>query len=83
MHDVDYLETGEKEEANITKMVSSRIIAAAVAEVGDTYVAAEMVIINTLKEYGPDLKKLHEARKESKRQMDVLGQRVHRLIGLF
>jgi 4-hydroxy-4-methyl-2-oxoglutarate aldolase len=53
-------------------------IAAEVAEVGDAYVAAEMVIINALKEFGPDLKKLKEARKESKRQMDVLRKRVAR-----
>jgi len=53
-------------------------IASEVAEVGDAYVAAEMVIINTLKEFGPDLKKYHEARKESKRQMDVLRKKVAR-----
>jgi 4-hydroxy-4-methyl-2-oxoglutarate aldolase len=53
-------------------------IAAEVAEVGDAYVAAEMVIINTLKEFGRDLKKLKEARKESKRQMDVLRKQVTR-----
>ena len=51
-------------------------IASEVAEVGDAYVAAEMVIINALKEFGPDMKKLHEARKESKRQMQVLRERV-------
>ncbi len=54
-------------------------IASEVAEVGDAYVAAEMVIINTLKEFGPDLTKLKEARKESKRQMDILRKQVFRL----
>ena len=51
-------------------------IASEIAEVGNAYVAAEMVIINALKEFGPDLKKLHEARLESKRQMDVLRKSV-------
>ena len=53
-------------------------IASEVAEVGDAYVAAEMVILDTLREFGPDLKKLHEARMESKRQMDGLRQRVRK-----
>ena len=53
-------------------------IASEIAEVGDAYVAAEMVIIDTLKEFGPDLKKYHEARKESKRQMQVLREQVSR-----
>jgi regulator of RNase E activity RraA len=47
-----------------------------VAEVGDAYVAAEMVILNALREFGPDLKKLKEARIESKRQMKALQARV-------
>jgi 4-hydroxy-4-methyl-2-oxoglutarate aldolase len=51
-------------------------IASEVAEVGDAYVAAEMVIINALKAFGPDLKRLQEARKESKRQMQVLREQV-------
>ena len=51
-------------------------IASEIAEVGDAYVAAEMVIINALKEFGPDLAKLKDARKESKRQMQVLRERV-------
>jgi 4-hydroxy-4-methyl-2-oxoglutarate aldolase len=51
-------------------------IASEVSEVGDAYVAAEMVIIHALKEFGPDLKKLSEARKESKRQMQVLREQV-------
>jgi 4-hydroxy-4-methyl-2-oxoglutarate aldolase len=55
-------------------------IASEVAEVGDAYVAAEMVIINALKEFGPDPKKLHEARKESKRQMLVLREQVARKV---
>ncbi len=53
-------------------------IAAEVAEVGDAYVAAEMVILDTLHQFGPDAKKLHEARLESKRQMDELRKRVSR-----
>ena len=55
-----------------------KAIAAEVAEVGDAYVAAEMVIINTLKERGADHQRLKEARKESKRQMEVLRERVGR-----
>jgi 4-hydroxy-4-methyl-2-oxoglutarate aldolase len=55
-------------------------IASEIAEVGDAYVAAEMVIINALKEFGPDPKKLHEARKESKRQMLVLREQVARKV---
>lgn len=55
-------------------------IAGEVTEVGDAYVAAEMVIIKTLREFGPDLKKLQEARKESKRQMQVLRERVARKV---
>lgn len=53
-------------------------IAAEVAEVGDAYVAAEMVIINALKEFGADLKKLQQARQESKRQMNFLRQQVQK-----
>jgi regulator of RNase E activity RraA len=53
-------------------------IASEVAEVGDAYVAAEMVILNTLREFGPDQAKYREARKESKRQMAVLRARVSR-----
>jgi 4-hydroxy-4-methyl-2-oxoglutarate aldolase len=51
-------------------------IASEIAEVGDDYVAAEMVIINALKEFGPDAKKLAEARKESKHQMQGLRAQV-------
>ena len=53
-----------------------REIASEVAEVGDAYVTAEMVILNALRQSGPDLKKLHEARLESKRLMDRLRQQV-------
>lgn len=53
-------------------------IACEVAEIGDAYVAAEAVIMDALREFGPDLKKLHEARLESKRQMDALRQQVSR-----
>jgi hypothetical protein len=51
-------------------------IASEVAEVGEAYVAAEMVVLNTLREFGPDVKKLREARKESKRQMDAIRRQV-------
>lgn len=51
-------------------------IASEVAEVGDGFVAAEAVILDTLRQFGPDPKKLHEARKESKRQMEVIRERV-------
>lgn len=51
-------------------------IASEVAEVGDEFVAAEAVILNTLHEFGPDAKRLHEARKESKRQMEVIRKKV-------
>jgi regulator of RNase E activity RraA len=53
-------------------------IAEEVAEVGDGYVAAEAVILDCLREFGPDLKKLKEARKESKRQMQVLREQVRK-----
>lgn len=53
-------------------------IASEVAEIGGAYVAAEMVILNALREFGPDLKKLQEARKESKRQMAVIRKQVAR-----
>ena len=53
-------------------------IAAQVAEVGDAYVEAEAVILNTLREFGPDAKKLHLARVESRRRMDVLKEQVAR-----
>jgi regulator of RNase E activity RraA len=55
-----------------------KAIASEVVEVGEAYVAAEMVIINALKAFGPELKKLQEARMESKRQMQVLRERVRR-----
>ncbi len=51
-------------------------IACEVAEVGDAYVAAEMVILNALREFGPDLKKLQDARREAKRQMEALSKQV-------
>jgi regulator of RNase E activity RraA len=53
-------------------------IAAEVAEVGDAYVAAEAVILDTLHQFRADTKRLKEARKESKRQMDVLRRQVAR-----
>lgn len=51
-------------------------IASEVAEVGDAFVAAEAVILDTMRQFGPDPKKLHKARLESKRQMQVLRDRV-------
>jgi len=53
-------------------------IACEVTEVCEAYVAAEQVILDALKAFGPDLKKLHEARMESKRQMDALRKQVSR-----
>ncbi len=53
-------------------------IASEVVEVGDAYVAAEAVILDTLRQFGPDAKRLHEARIESRRQMDVLRKQVAR-----
>lgn len=53
-------------------------IASEAVEVGDAYVAAEMVILDALREFGPNQQKLHEARIESKRQMDVLRERVRK-----
>ena len=53
-------------------------MASEVAEVGDAYVAAEMVILDTLRQFGADTKRLNEARKESKRQMQVLSKQVAR-----
>lgn len=55
-----------------------KAIASEVADIADAFIAAEMVIINTLKEFGPDAKRLKEARKESKRQMAVLREQVKR-----
>ncbi len=51
-------------------------IASEVAAVGDAYVAAEAVILNALREFGPDVARLHEARAESKRQMEALRKQV-------
>jgi 4-hydroxy-4-methyl-2-oxoglutarate aldolase len=53
-------------------------IAFEVAEVGDAYVASEAVILDTLRKFGPDTKKLHEARIESKRQMAALREQVRK-----
>jgi hypothetical protein len=35
-----------------------------------------MVILDMLRQFGPDAKRLHDARKESKRQMDGLKKQV-------
>jgi 4-hydroxy-4-methyl-2-oxoglutarate aldolase len=53
-------------------------IAADVADVGDEFVASEMVILNTLHEKGASLEHLRAAQKESKRMMDALRARVSR-----
>lgn len=53
-------------------------IASALADIGDAFVSAEMVILNCLREFGPDAKKLNEAKMESKRQMAVLREQVAR-----
>jgi 4-hydroxy-4-methyl-2-oxoglutarate aldolase len=53
-------------------------IACEVADVGDAYVAAEMVILDALREHGASLRHLHAARLESKRMMDDLRSRVAR-----
>lgn len=53
-------------------------IAAQVADVGDAFVAAEAVILDTLRQFGPDAKMLQEARLESKRLRDVLRKQVAR-----
>jgi len=55
-----------------------KVIASEIAGVGEAYVGAEMVILDTLHQFGPDPKKLHEARLESKRQMEVLKKQVAR-----
>ncbi len=51
-------------------------LASEVAEIGDAFVAAEAVILDTLRQFGSDAKRLHEARKESKRQMQVLREQI-------
>jgi 4-hydroxy-4-methyl-2-oxoglutarate aldolase len=53
-------------------------IASEVAQVGQAFVAAEAVILDGLRGFGPDPKKLHEARLESKRQINELRSRVSR-----
>jgi regulator of RNase E activity RraA len=53
-------------------------IAEEVADVGDEYVAAEMVVIEAMRKTSSDLKLLREAAAESKNQMAVLRARVSR-----
>jgi regulator of RNase E activity RraA len=55
-----------------------RDIAEEVADVGDEYVAAEMVVIEAMRKTSSDLKLLREAAAESKNQMAVLRARVSR-----
>jgi 4-hydroxy-4-methyl-2-oxoglutarate aldolase len=53
-------------------------LAAEIADVADAYVAAEMIIINAMRESRGDLKRLRAAQAESKTQMDKLRQQVSR-----
>ncbi len=53
-------------------------IAAEVADIGDDYIAAEMVIIEAMRRTTSDLKLLRECQAESKRQMEKLRARVAR-----
>ncbi len=55
---------------------STKEISSEVAEVGDAFAVAEAVILDTLRQYGPDAKRLNEARKESNRQMNRLREQV-------
>lgn len=53
-------------------------IAAEVADIGDAFVAAEMVILNALREGSPSPDRLKAARAESKAQMATLRNQVSR-----
>jgi 4-hydroxy-4-methyl-2-oxoglutarate aldolase len=53
-------------------------IAAEVADIGDDFVAAEMVIVEAMRRTTGDLKLLRECQAESKRQIDKLRARVMR-----
>lgn len=53
-------------------------IAAEVADIGDEFIAAEKVILDTLHSPGVTVTQLTEARKESKAQIDALTRRVSR-----
>lgn len=53
-------------------------IAAELADIGDAFVAAEKVILDTLHTPGVTLAQLTEARKESKAQIDALTRQVSR-----
>jgi len=55
-----------------------RDIAEEVADVGDEYVAAEMIVIEAMRRTDSDLRLLREATAESKNQMAVLRARVSR-----
>lgn len=55
-------------------------IATEVADVGDEYIAAEMVIIEAMKRTPADLKVLRESQLESRAQMERLRTRVRRLM---
>jgi regulator of RNase E activity RraA len=53
-------------------------IAAEVADIGDAYIAAEMLIIDAMRESKSNLKLLRERQAESKAAMDKLRQQVSR-----
>jgi regulator of RNase E activity RraA len=56
-------------------------IAAEAADIGDAFVAAEKVILDTLSQPGVTIAQLTEARRESKNQIDALAKRVSRKQG--
>jgi regulator of RNase E activity RraA len=53
-------------------------LAAEIADVADEYIAAEMVIINAMRESRNDIKRLRAAQEESKNQREKLAVRVMR-----
>lgn len=55
---------------------STKEISSEVAEVGMRSRWRNAVILDTLRQYGPDAKRLNEARKESNRQMNRLREQV-------
>jgi regulator of RNase E activity RraA len=56
-------------------------IASELADIGDEFVAAEKVILDTLSQPGVTIAQLTEARRESKVQIDALTRRVSRAQG--
>lgn len=53
-------------------------IASEVADACAVFMAAEAVVLDNLRQNGPDIKKMHAAKLESKRMMEELRQRVGR-----